>query len=388
VSADRARPFPFAALEKLTRADVQAAARMTRAARRHVRLSAVGAAATEVTGADVQLAVRSVRVADVRRGTDDAVGVVIALTGDPSPAARVLVEAPSALAGAIVARALRQKPPKVVDASRAAPAALVGAFAAIVSAVLRRSHAGVAVRVVAAGPAAALARDLAAVAGGLTSAWLTVTMGGEAFEARVTIPDAIAATPYLAEAAHADLLRMGDARLVLPIVIARTLASRFDLAALAPGDAFVPSGCALATAEDRALHGNVALVAPAAELGVAAELAGGGRLVIGGLLESHPWAPEVCMPSDERSNATLEAVLDAPVVVRVELGSLTMTAREWADLGPGDVVTLGRKLGDLAILRVGGAELARGELVQVDGEVAVRIVERTGELAGGPGGQS
>lgn len=81
------------------------------------------------------------------------------------------------------------------------------------------------------------------------------------------------------------------------------------------------------------------------------------------------------------AGALLDVLEHAPVVVRVELGTVEMKAREWAELGPGDVVTLGRKLGDPAILRVGGVELARGELVQVDGEYGVRIVSRTG--AGG-----
>lgn len=75
---------------------------------------------------------------------------------------------------------------------------------------------------------------------------------------------------------------------------------------------------------------------------------------------------------------TLEVLEDAPVVVRVELGVVEMKARDWAHLSPGDVVTLGRKLGDPAVLRIGGVEVARGELVQVDGEVGVRILGRDG----------
>ena len=84
------------------------------------------------------------------------------------------------------------------------------------------------------------------------------------------------------------------------------------------------------------------------------------------------------MPADATTTTTLEVLEDAPVVVRVELGSVEMKAREWAELAPGDVVALGRRVGDPAILRVGGVELARGELVQVDGEYGVRIVSRSG----------
>jgi len=72
-------------------------------------------------------------------------------------------------------------------------------------------------------------------------------------------------------------------------------------------------------------------------------------------------------------NPTLDALEDAPVVVRVELGVVELPAREWAALADGDVLAIGRKLGDPAVLRVGGVEVARGELVQVDGEYGVRI---------------
>ena len=74
----------------------------------------------------------------------------------------------------------------------------------------------------------------------------------------------------------------------------------------------------------------------------------------------------------------VDAVGDIPVVVRVEIGEATMTAREWAALRPGDVVTLGRRAGEHVVLRAGGVPVARGELVTVDGEVGVRVVERFG----------
>ena len=96
-------------------------------------------------------------------------------------------------------------------------------------------------------------------------------------------------------------------------------------------------------------------------------------------------------PAETTSFDVALALEQAPVVVRVELGTVEMRAREWAELAPGDVIALGRRVGDPAVLRVGGVELARGELVLVDGEYAVRIVERTGSgqraAAGGrPGG--
>jgi flagellar motor switch protein FliM len=80
---------------------------------------------------------------------------------------------------------------------------------------------------------------------------------------------------------------------------------------------------------------------------------------------------------NEDEGATIaDLAFDAPVVVRVELGAVTLTAREWAALAPGDVIAVGRRVSEPAILRVGGVEVARGELVDVEGELGVRIRER------------
>ena len=76
-----------------------------------------------------------------------------------------------------------------------------------------------------------------------------------------------------------------------------------------------------------------------------------------------------------------EAVLDAPVVVRVEVGTISLTAAEWAALAPGDVIETGRRINEPVVLRVAGREVARGELVEVEGELGVRIREI---LSGGP----
>lgn len=79
--------------------------------------------------------------------------------------------------------------------------------------------------------------------------------------------------------------------------------------------------------------------------------------------------------NDSEANGLAEAVLDAPVVVRVEMGSLTLTAREWARLSAGDVVAMGKRVAEPVILRVAGHEVARGELVDIEGELGVRILE-------------
>jgi len=373
-----ARPFPYASLEALTRADVVAGKRLRNVARDVVRLEAVARALGELVEDRIEIRVRRIRPAEGARGADDAIGVLLAPPDERSPARRVLVEVDGPLGATLTAKALRQRVPKITDAARLATPALAGAFAAVLSATLRRAHDGTPLKVIAAGPGATLARDLVAAAAEVTTAWLTVILGGEAFEARVSVPDAAGATTSAATFTHDDLRAFGAAPLALPLVAATTLATRADVEALAPGDAFVPTGLRVAADEAGALLGAVSLVPPRGERGLAASLAAGGQLVVRGQLESHPW--ERAMSADDRASeaTTVEVLQDAPLVVRVELGTVEMTARDWAALGPGDVVAIGRKIGDGVVLRVGGVEIARGELVMLDGEMAVRITGRTG----------
>ena len=77
-------PFRFASLEQLTRADVASAARMRRVARELVDVRAIEAALGELTGARIGIRVGRLRKLDAPRGTDDALGVVVAIAGERS----------------------------------------------------------------------------------------------------------------------------------------------------------------------------------------------------------------------------------------------------------------------------------------------------------------
>jgi len=358
------RPFPLAALDKLTRAEVDAARRLRRAARQYVRTDALVQAVSEIAKEKIEVLVRRHRRADERHSSIDAVGLTLAIDAHRTGERVVVIEADAALAALLTAKALARPAPRFLDATRPPPAALTGAFAAVAVTCLRRAHAGSSFRIVSAGPATALVRDLLAQHRA-TTAFLTVVVGADAFDVRVTMPDA--ATFALPEPVF-DLETLGEAPISVPIVATTCLARRSEIASLVRGDAFVAP---------RLDMKHVVLVPPYGERGLAADLAEGPRLVVRGLLESHPWeAPE--MGNDTTSKTTRtpteEVLEDAAVVVRVEIGAVEMKAREWAALSPGDVVTLGRKLGEPAILRVGGVEVARGELVQVDGEYGVRIL--------------
>ena len=350
-------PFPWASLPSVSRASVLAGQRVRAGIDVPALAAVVGNMAGELAGADVTITVRGIAALDLRRLRPDAVGTIFAPTDALGLRGGFLVLAESALAASLVAQALRLRAPKVVDATKQLPA-IAGAFAATLHAVVRRAST-VPWRVLAAGPAPALAGDLAQTSANVVHVTLGVALGGASYDAGVVV-----ALETLPEARVVDLAALGDTPLPLAIVGAICVASRIELA-LNEGDVFLVPGLAPT--------GEVVLIAPRSEVGLVATLADPSRLVIRKQRAVRPWdRAETSMP-EPKEDATLEALENAPVVVRVELGVVELPARAWAALSDGDVLTLGRKLGEPAILRVGGAEVARGELVQIDGEYGVRI---------------
>jgi type III secretion protein Q len=81
---------------------------------------------------------------------------------------------------------------------------------------------------------------------------------------------------------------------------------------------------------------------------------------------------------DTNGTATIvDRTGDAPVEVTVELARFTLPLEELGRLSPGEVVVTGRTIGERVVLRAGDRALATGELVDVDGEVGVRVLELT-----------
>jgi flagellar motor switch/type III secretory pathway protein FliN len=65
----------------------------------------------------------------------------------------------------------------------------------------------------------------------------------------------------------------------------------------------------------------------------------------------------------------------APLEVIAEVGELVLRADEVMALQCGSVIPLKRARTRLVALKIGGKLWARGELVEVDGEMAVRLTE-------------
>lgn len=69
---------------------------------------------------------------------------------------------------------------------------------------------------------------------------------------------------------------------------------------------------------------------------------------------------------------------DIPLQIAVELGRVAMTAEEVVGLKVGHVIDLNRSAGEPLDLSVNGKVVARGELVEVDGNLGVRILSLAG----------
>ena len=81
-------------------------------------------------------------------------------------------------------------------------------------------------------------------------------------------------------------------------------------------------------------------------------------------------------PSDGPPGAMLNLARAANREDRRELRdrALAASARRLLELSPGQVLPLGRRTGDRVELRAGGKVIGDGELIDVDGELAVRVV--------------
>jgi len=83
--------------------------------------------------------------------------------------------------------------------------------------------------------------------------------------------------------------------------------------------------------------------------------------------------------ADTVSGAPGAAMLDdVPVLVTVELGRLAVSARELLSLRVGHVLELDRTQGEALDVSVNGEAIARGELVEVEGRLGVRIEQLIG----------
>lgn len=380
--------YPWEQIESLTRREVLAGAKIRDISRRFIDSRKVMEAASALLGVPMQALLKGVRDATPAQVPENALGVLLVPADRPRADRGVLVVVEPSLAAVLVARALGREPPRFVVPNGLPSHELAGGLAAIVRAVAARAHLGTAPVVLAAGAAGHLFLDVAR-AGTAHTAQLTILVGDDAFTALVVVDGAIVPSPEAITFGASHLAAMGALPLALPIVAATTSATVAELVRLAPGDVLL-CGVAAPRQEGRCgmesvrFAGKVALCAPTGELGMVCDLRDSETLVVSAERVAMPLVARESPPSRggpvDSNDIPTDVLADVPIVVRVELGLAELPASAWAKTRPGDVITLGRRLGEPVVLRVSGTEVAKGELVHVEGELAVRILSRTGEV--------
>lgn len=352
-----ATTFPWEALPRIGRAE----AALTREA---AQLAAGGAAArraveaalTGVLGAPVVITPGPIWASsghELARSLGHPGGVVVCGGAPGAPDGAMWID--GRLATRVVARALGLTDPALVVARALAPAeeAILSAIVARALEALAPRAAGVCLR--------GVGIPSADVLGGAAPAAcvdLAVTVGDTAGAVRVVLPAGClgAAPPPTPSPGALDVLAVRVE--VLAGAAAIPLAAIF---ALAPGDVVVPDALGV----DARGHGTVTL---RHARGAHRATLDGARLTILGPAPGGPMPPT----PDPR------ALDDVPVELAVRLAELTLSAREILELAPGAIVTLGRAPGAAVELVSAGRVVARGDLVQVDGELGLRVRELPG----------
>lgn len=160
--------------------------------------------------------------------------------------------------------------------------------------------------------------------------------------------------------------------------VGRAHLSEKAVAALAPGDVLVPDELGLDPRIARSGCGELVIGRSSRRFELALE-AGAWRVVrvIGSPAPRAPHRPRrrKDAPMQPTDTDTRESLSDVEIELSIELARLEMPVAEVAALAPGTVVTTGRLVGERVAVRAGERVIAWGEIVDVEGEVGVRITE-------------
>jgi len=374
---DRAGRYPWHALERTTRRQIDVFRGVRRWLTTHVDLSRVSAALGELLrGARIQLYLQNARILKGPRAIPGGVAVLVAPADAPDLGSSLLVEMEFALVATALLRMNDTVPRAALAPKDTIAPHIANAASTIVMTALRRAHQGKSMRMVSAGPASALETDMVKLGQELAALTFTVVMDTEAFELRLIMPTSAMsciAGPSWNEGALATL---GVTPLSLPIVAETLQSTTSEVASLRDGDALLLDW-PLKRNQQGVWHGPALLTSPDGELGIAIDLLPDGSAVLRGDISSMGVVQkETETDMNDGKEQLVQNIGDIPVVLRVEVGAARMAAREWAAMTVGDVIGLGQPIGQSVILRVGGVAIARGDLVEIEGEVGVRIVER------------
>jgi len=185
--------------------------------------------------------------------------------------------------------------------------------------------------------------------------------------------------PKVAPGTLAEQLQSSAVPFSLSVELARTVITAEEWSRARAGDAVVFDG----EAGDDLVNGPRALRVVCGDFAAPATL-----------LETHVlrldggFAPRASLPSERNSMAnqpdrdiTTTVLAAAPIEVVAELGRVTMRADEVGALQAGAVISLPPHAAGRIELRIGERLWARGELVDVDGQLGVRLTSVAASLA-------
>ncbi len=199
---------------------------------------------------------------------------------------------------------------------------------------------------------------------GALLAW-DFTLSGKTLSGTATLvlcADALRPSPH---PAPLDLDRFAEVSVPLRCVAGQAMLPVDVVASLEAGDRLMLDGLRASSA---GLAGEVTLrlgADPALRLD--ATLSDASRVTVSAPLSAHR--------SPAMNDAT-EVLRGLHVEVTVEIATQTVSLDAISSWGVGAVVEFPQRLGELVLVRAGGRVVARGELVDVEGQVGVRITER------------
>jgi flagellar motor switch protein FliN len=91
--------------------------------------------------------------------------------------------------------------------------------------------------------------------------------------------------------------------------------------------------------------------------------------------------PELTGAPIPTQNASLEALTDIDLDVRIDLGRAYVHREDLLRLGPGAIVPLDKAADEPVDVFAGGRLIARGQVVVLDGKICVRVTEMVTGMA-------
>jgi len=174
--------------------------------------------------------------------------------------------------------------------------------------------------------------------------------------------------PAPSRARAIDATRAARLPIAVAVRFASTALSRAALVDVTAGDVVLFDGVAHPDAEDAPW--TVELAMGRFRAGAQIDSGGDTRIVTGWRVEERK---DVTMEPDETMNSAAAALAAAPVEVVAELGRITLRGDEVLGAAPGVVLGLRVDRTSAVTLRIGGAIWAEGELVNIEGELGVRV---------------